>query len=378
MKKCKVMKIFLLVSVMLVLTLLLSTACKGKTSPAENETTAAETTTAVTEGKTETTEEKAETSEVKAGSKKKVLGIVMIDLVNQFFVEMVEGGNFAAEDFGVEAIWKSSDGNIEKQIALVENFIEQKVDCILVNPLDNDALRPVVLKASEAGIPTITMAAIVDAPTNYNTFYNDYADTKIIAKILANLVDKKGKVALIYGNKGNLVSDLRQDGFMDGMADFPDIKVIQQPSNWDPATGLKAIQDIMSANPDLKGYHCVSDAVTLATYQAVKSAGKTDLVVTSYDGNIEGSEAVKNGEYMANVLLGSKRVGYWNVKIGSQLANGERPEEHTLNLPTHLIMNDDLKEKVLEWGIAEGASIITPDKAIELFNAYREELGPEK
>lgn len=366
MKRFMVTKMFLVIIMVSMISLVLSSGCKATEPEIVAETEEA----AEPEEATETEEEQP--------AKKKVLGIVMIDLVNQFFVEMVEGGNFAAEDFGVEVIWKSSDGSIEKQIALMENFIEQKVDCILVNPLDNDALIPVVLKATDAGIPTVTMAAIVDSPTNFNTFYNDYADTKIVAHILANLVDKEGKVALIYGNKGNLVSDLRQDGFMDAMAEYPDIEVVQQPSNWDPATGLKAIQDIMSANPDLKGYHCVSDAVTLATYQAVIAAGKEDdLVVTSYDGNIEGSEMVKSGQYKANVLLGSKRVGYWNVKVGSQLADGIFPEEHTLNLPTHLIMNDDMKEKVLEWGIAEGMSIITPDKAIELFNAYREELGPQ-
>ena len=185
---------------------------------------------------------------------KKVLGIILIDLTNQFFVDMVEGGNQAAEDYGVEVIWKSSDGNIDKQISLMENFIEQGVDCILVNPIDSAALEGVIRQASEAGIPTVTMAGNVDVDTNYCTVYNDYENTKIIGDIVANLVGGEGKVALLYGNKGNLVSDLRQAGFQEAMAAYPNIELIEQPMNWDPATGLKAAQDIIAANPDLKPF----------------------------------------------------------------------------------------------------------------------------
>src|SRR5665647_872467 len=102
---------------------------------------------------------------------KKVMGIILIDLTNQFFVDMVEGGDQAAADYGVDVIWKSCDGNIDKQISLMENFIEQGVDCILVNPVDSASLEGVIKQASEAGIPTVTMAGQVDVETNYTTVY---------------------------------------------------------------------------------------------------------------------------------------------------------------------------------------------------------------
>jgi len=344
--------------------------CAGTQKPAD--TKPAETTPAETKPSESTTP---------APEKKKVLGAVMIDMVNQFFVDMVEAGNVAAKDYNVDVIWKSADGSLDKQIALMENFIEQKVDCILVNPIDNDGLKPVIEKAAQAGIPTVTMAGIVNHPNNYNTLYNDYEDTKVIARILANLVGKKGKVALLYGNKGNVVSDLRQAGFMDGMKEFPEIQVIEQPANWDPATGLKVAQDIIAANKDLVGMHSVSDAVTLAAYQAVKAAKKEDqIIVTSYDGNKEACEAVKNGDFALTLLTGSKRVGYWNVKVGAALANGERPQvkDNTLYLSSYFIMNDDLKAKVKEWGLDTGISILTPDEGIRMADAYQEDLGPKK
>lgn len=319
----------------------------------------------------------ASQSQSSAPAAKKKLGVVMIDLVNQFFVDMMEAGNVAAKDYNVDVTWKSADGNLDNQIALMENFIEQKVDCILVNPIDNDALKSVIEKAANAGIPTVTMAGIVDNPNNYNTLYNDYADTKTIAEIDAKVIGEKGKVALLYGNKGNVVSDLREKGFMEGMAKYPGITVISQPTDWDPAKGQKVAQDIVAANKDLKLLHCVSDAVTIGAQQAIIAAGKqNDIKISSYDGNKEADLKVKSGEFLLTLLTGSKRVGYWNIKIGANLANGIRPKENTLYLSSHFIMNDDFKKQVTDWGLADGLSILTPDDGIAMADNFQADLGP--
>lgn len=320
-------------------------------------------------------EAEAPETEAPAKDDKMVLGVVLIDMTNQFFVDMIEGGNKAAEDYGCEVIWKSADANFDNEISLMENFIEQGVDCILVDPLDSEGLKPTIEKASAAGIPTITMAGKVDVDTNYTTVYNDLENTRIVAEMTAKMIGEEGKVALLYGNKGNLVSDLRQQGYHDGMKKYPKITVVEQPTNWDPATGMKAAQDLIAANPDLKAIHCVSDAVTLAAYQAVKTAGKEDqIMVTSYDGNPDALKAVEAGQFVSTVLTGAKKTGYWNIQVALQLANGERPTEHILNLDTHLVLTDENKAKFEEMKIADNVSIINPQEAMKRGANYRDEL----
>lgn len=305
-----------------------------------------------------------------------VCGVVLIDMTNQFFVDMIEGGNKAAEDYGAEVIWKSADGNFDNQISLIENFIEQGVECILVDPLDSAGLKPVIEKASAAGIPTITMAGQVDVDTNYSTVYNDVENTRIVAEMTAKLIGESGKTALLYGNKGNLVSDLRQQGYYMGMDKYPDITVVEQPTNWDPPTGMKAAQDLIAANPDLKAIHCVSDAVTLAVYQAVKTAGREDIIITSYDGNDDALKAVEAGQFKSTVLTGAKKTGYWNIQTGIMLADGQLPEEHILNMDTHLVMTDEGKTEFekLEIEDTDDLSIINPAQALERAAGYRDEL----
>lgn len=313
-----------------------------------------------------------------AEADQKVVGVCMIDFTNQFYVDMMEAGNVAAADYNVKVEWKSADGSIETQIAQMENFIQAGVDAIAVNPIDNDALINVCQEAADAGIPVVVMAGLVNHEHAVNTLYNDYMDTYVIAQIGAKLIGEEGKVALLYGNKGNIVSDYREAGYLDAMKEIPGIEVIEQPTDWDPATGQQVMQDMLAANPDIKLMHCVSDAVTIGAQQAIIAADKqADILITSYDGNAEACDLVEKGEFVCTLLTGSKRVGYWNIKIAAKMANGEHPGENILYLPSHMVMTEEMAAKVAEWGIGyEGMSILTPEEAKLMGEAYQADLGP--
>lgn len=310
-----------------------------------------------------------EGGDASASGDKYTIGIAMLDMTQEFFVNMIEGGDYAAEIYGVELIWKSADSSLDNQIAIIENFIQQKVDCILLDPYDNVGLIPVCEEAQAAGIPVCSMGNYIESDAVISNLYNDREDTKVIGELIGSLVDKKGEVAMLYGATGNFVSDERQAGWEEAMEEFPDINCTYYEVGWDTAATLKTVQDILAANPDIKAIHSFSDGNTTAVAQAVEQAGFSDKVlISSYDGNKDASQAVKDGKYVCTLLTGAKRVGYWNVQIGSQLAKGESVEQKNY-LESYFVMNDDMKAKVEELGIGyEGMNIVNPDKGIELFD----------
>src|SRR5690606_30354592 len=79
-------------------------------------------------------------------AQEKVLGLAAIDLQNSFFVRMKEAGDVATSDYGVKATWQSAEGSLEKQVGIIENFINQGVSAILIDPLDKNAVVPVIKK----------------------------------------------------------------------------------------------------------------------------------------------------------------------------------------------------------------------------------------
>lgn len=314
-------------------------------------------------------EETASTSSTTGNESGIVIGVASLDLTQEFYVHMIDGSNQAAEEDGVTVSWKSADSNLDKQIALIENFIQQGVDCIMIDPYDSAGLIPVCEEAAAAGIPVLSMGNFIDSDAVVSCLYNDYQDTKVIGEIDAKLCNETGDVALLYGAAGNYVSDERQRGFEEAIAKYSNMKCTSLAIGWDSATALKVTQDLLASNPNIKAIHCFSDGETGAVYQAVEQAGLLGKVlISSYDGNKDASQAVKEGKYVLTLLTGAKRVGYWCTKMAVKLANGEKLDQKNY-LKSHFIMNDDLKAKVEEWGIGyDGMSIITPDEGIAMFD----------
>ena len=318
----------------------------------------------------------AEASSDSAAGGEFQLGVSMIDLSNPFFVSMREAGLEAAEDYGVEASFQSADGSLEKQIGVVENFIAQKVDAILINAVDDKGIAPAITKAKAAGIPVIMMANDVDDPYPYETLYPDYDNMVMQASVLATSLDGSGDVALLIGSRGNSVSDSREAGFKDEMEkNFPGIDIVTtQATNWDAATGTDVAQTVLSQYPDIDGISCVTDPPCLAAMTAAKAAGNDDITWASYDGDFSMHPAIEDGSLKLDVLTGAERVGYWNIALAARILNGAKFPK-TVYLPTFFVTSDETADELESKGLT--FDYITPEEAEVEATNYVEQMGPE-
>lgn len=368
MKKEKMKKVASLLAILLCV-ILVGCGSGGSTKSETTDTNDAATAETETDTAAADTADSGTEETANATTDKPVIGIAMLDMTQEFFVNMIEGGDYAAEVYGVELIWKSADSSLDNQIAIIENFIQQGVNCILMDPYDSVGLISVCEKAAEAGIPVCSMGNFIDSESVISNLYNDREDTRVIGMLMGNLIDGTGDVAMLYGSTGNFVSDERQAGWEEAMSEFPDINCSYYEVGWDTAKTLKTVQDILAANPDIKAIHSFSDGNTVSVAQAVKQAGLEDKVlISSYDGNKDASEAVENGTYVCTLLTGAKRVGYWNVQVGAMLAKGETTDQKNY-LESYFILNDDMANKIEELGLRyDGMNIVTPQEGIELFD----------
>ncbi|HHY46419.1 MAG TPA: substrate-binding domain-containing protein [Firmicutes bacterium] len=313
---------------------------------------------------------------VGAASKPK-LGAVMIDLTHPFYVRMMYAGNKAAQDYGVDVVWKSAEGSLEKELALVENFVQQKVDVILIDPIDKIGVKPAIEKAKAAGIPVITMGNLVETDWNVNTLYNDYEDCKMIAKFVGTKLNGKGNVVVIIGNKGNFCSDQREAGFLEGIKAYPGIKVLSiQPSDWDPVKGMRIMENWLATYPKIDALFFVSDAVGMGAIQAIRAANRMkEIQIFGYDGDEEVVDLIAKGEVQTDLLTGAERVGYWNIKVAADLARGVKTDK-ILRLPTYVVTTAENAALFKKAGIQ--ARYITPEEHEKYANGYRAEFGPKK
>jgi ribose transport system substrate-binding protein len=309
-------------------------------------------------------------------NKKPKIAIVEIDLITPFFVQVKEAGDKAAKDYGVDIVWQSCDNSLEKQISIIENFIQQKVDVIGIDPVDAKGIIPVVKKAKEAGIQVVTMGNKVEGDWNHNTLYPDATNFGMVARAIGTALGGKGQVAYLTGSAGNYVSDVREKGFVDVMKkEFPGIELVGvQPTNYDPAEAQRVTETWLNNYPNLNAIGFISYPTGLAAITTAEAKGRK-LIFAGNDGAAEMHPYINNGTMLLDAINGASRVGYWNVAAMARLAKGVKlPTD--LFLYTPFVTSDDtaksLKGKGLEF------EYITPDKGLKVLSGYEQEFGPEQ
>jgi ribose transport system substrate-binding protein len=304
------------------------------------------------------------------------IGVAMINLTLPFFVDMRKAGDQIADAYGVNVTWQSADGTLEKEISIVQDFIAQKKDVIMIDPLNAKALAPVVNQATQAGIKVVTMGNKVPATGNRNTLYPDHDNFVLTARILGNALQGKGKVLFLIGAVGNYVSDTRQKAFEATMKqEFPGIQVITQPTNFDSSTAANVTQTVLTNNPDLAGVASISDGLTLPALKVLQRANKLGIPFVTNDGDPAVYPYLEKGQVLSDVLTGSLRVGAWNTAVGSRLAKGsDFPTD--LFMPTYVVSSDGSAQKIKASGVQ--FEHITPARAKEVAQNYVEEFGPDK
>ena len=321
--------------------------CSGKSESAasstKSEAKSEVKTESKSEAKTESKSEPAADPEPAAEAGGYTIGAVCISLNAPIWIELMEYGDKCAETYDSKIIWKSAEGSLENQIALVEAFIEQDVDCIMMDPIDAKGVIPVIQEALKAGIPVITMGNLVEGGVDdelYNvcTTYPDERDVSAMTDLLIAVGGADKTYVGVMGTVGNFVSDTRQKAFEDTCA-AAGAKSLVADGNWDPTTTLKVTQDMVAqAGDNYGGLYNLDDSMTLISLQATPEG----YPVAGHNGEDSVYDKIESGEVLTTTLIGGAHIGYWNALTAIKLASGEKLP-HQVYLKTYLVMTEETK-----------------------------------
>ena len=143
---------------------------------------------------------------------------------------------------------------------------------------------------------------------------------------MAKQLDGKGDVAQLEGQAGTSVARERAQGFDDSIAKHPGMKVVfDKPTDWDTTKAMSATEDMLTANPDVKGIWAHADAIIMGAVQALDKAGKLDQVITVGMGMYGGGpEAIKAGKLTASWELYADQLGQIAGQAVVDLHNGKQ------------------------------------------------------
>lgn len=198
----------------------------------------------------------------------------------------------AAKHPNLEVKFADAGQQNTKQVADVENFIQQKVDLLIISPNEAAPLTDVVAKAYDQKIPVIVLDRKVNGD-KYTMWIG--ADNKVIGKqagtYVADWCKKEGRspcrVVELRGLEGSTPAKERGDGFRDGLKANPAAQIVaSQNAAWLREKALPVSQAMFQANPDVDVVYGHNDPMAEAGIISAQNAGKDlkKLLVVGIDG----------------------------------------------------------------------------------------------
>jgi len=289
----------------------------------------------------------------------------------------------AAEDavehgIDVEVISQSPATHVAfaDQVAIIEDYVQRKVDVIAISPIEVEVIKPAVKKANEAGIPVIIVNLLEPIPgvkvASYIGFDNtdagrisayallDYfggpgvlgkgkkvdVDRKtyldlawwkdLYRNVDPNTADIRARVAIIEGIAGGFFSTARLNGFHEVVDPFPGIEIVGTlPADWNREKGIKAAEDFLTSNPSgtLDAIWAASNEMGLGAMLACESAGRLEMAgqgdigdpyvaIFTNDVTPESADRVAEGKMVAETHHGFPEWGWYGTEFAVTLAMG--------------------------------------------------------
>ena len=195
-----------------------------------------------------------------------------------------------------QVLIRSVKDDTPKQIADIEWFIEQKVDVLVVSPNESEACTPVIEKAYQQGIPVILVDRKI-ATESYTAYVgaNNYQIGKEAGLYAIGVLKGKGNIAEVRGTKGSTSDTERHKGFIDALAEAPEIRIVAEVwGNYLLDEAKKQLQPVFQQHPNIDLVFAMNDPMAAGAHQAaIQFNGKLPFIV-GVDALIDGG--IKNIE----------------------------------------------------------------------------------
>ncbi|MFE0589926.1 substrate-binding domain-containing protein [Micromonospora echinospora] len=245
-----------------------------------------------------------------------------------FAVPIRQGMERGAKELGVEAqMIGPTGGNAADQVAELQTLINQKqIHGLAVSSASNDALKPVIAQAYDAGIPIISFNTNNPESKQMGFVGQDLvASGESLAKeLLGVLKGKKGKVVVVSVDSGAGWSNDRFTGFQTGLKDSGLQVVGPVNTGNEPSAAYNTIESTMAAQSDaiaLVSLDCCSFTAGAKWLQQSGKAGKIHSV--GFDVQPQTVDYLKGGVVDLTISQGPAEQGYQAVKLlADYLKNG--------------------------------------------------------
>jgi ribose transport system substrate-binding protein len=275
---------------------------------------------------------------------KKKIGVTLLTREDDFYRELETGLLEAARQNNYELIIQSGDKDLSKQQSQIDNFLVQKVDAIIVCPTDTQGIAPAIERANAANVPVFTADIAAGGGKIISHVASDnVAGGRLAAEYIVKAINGEGAVGIIGQPEVQSVVD-RENGFKEEIAKSAKITLVPTLNGGGVRDrALKAADDLIQGNPNLKAIFCINDETALGALAAAEARGKTDLIIVGYDAAPEAVAKIKAGTALkADVAQQPRDIGAKTIQAIAKHFRGE-PTESKVSVPVKIVDAESAK-----------------------------------
>jgi len=262
----------------------------------------------------------------------------MVYQEDQFFRLVLFGMRHAAKQEGVELLEANSGSRPDREIQLVNTYIAQKVDAIIISPLSARASVSALERARNHGITVVTYNTTIEGTVPASYIESDQTDLgastgRVAREYIEKQLGGKANIAILaFLSQAPEQSVQRTEGFKSALKALPGVRIVAEQDAWLAEQAVKKAGDILTAHPEVNIIWAANEGGTVGAVMAVKNAGKAGKVV------VFGTDT---GEQLADLLLADDgillavtgqrpfEIGTLALRAALKAIKGERVESRT-------------------------------------------------
>jgi ABC-type sugar transport system substrate-binding protein len=277
------------------------------------------------------------------------IGVTMDKFDDNFLTSVRNAIAEEAKAKGVTLQVEDANDDTGKQISQIQNFIAQKVDAIIVNPVDTSATPKMTALAVAAKIPMVYVnRKPEDKELPANVAFvgsNEKISGTLEGEELVKCLGGKGNIVIMQGQLSNNAALDRTADIEEVVAKNPGIKVIEkQTAEWDRNKAIDLMNNWITTGEKINGVASNNDEMAIGAILALKQAGvdPKSICIGGIDATADGLAEVANGNLYVTVFQNSKGQGRGAIDTALQLIKGEKVSSF-VDVPFEKVTKDNYK-----------------------------------
>jgi ABC-type sugar transport system substrate-binding protein len=231
--------------------------------------------------------------------------------------------------YGYDVAIRSGEGQLAQQVSVVQQYVAEKVDMILMNPSDPVGILPAIAQANAADIPVIIVNSEVasEAQTVCYVGVDDVVFGEKQGEAVVDAIGERGKVAVVLGAIGDPPEVNRLKGLERTLSRYPGIEIVaKQTGNWDAAASLNVAQDFLSRYGPGELDAIVMQSAFAQAAEYAHSHDRRDVKFILGDFPSSAKEGIEQGFVEATVNQDPYDQGVEAMRVAHEYLSGnERP-----------------------------------------------------